>query len=161
MTDPFAAPPGPGTGREGGPRRGRLSARRPVAPGRRDLVPAVVVLVLGVLLGGCWALLAPVVADRSAASGESRFAVDGTMAMLGLLAGVVTAGALAARPGRRPALRAVLVLVASAAASALAWGAGLVLGSPQLHAPGVLLVWPSVAALLLALGSLTVLLRSP
>lgn len=143
MTDPFPRP-----------------APRQIVPARRDLLPAVMVLIVGVLLGGCWALLGSVLVERSAPSGESRFAVDGTMALLGLLAGVVTAAALAARPGRRPALRTVLVLCASVAASGVAWGAGLLLGSPQLHAPGVLLVWPSVAALLLALGSLAVLLRS-
>jgi hypothetical protein len=129
-------------------------------PARRELLPAVVVLIVGVVLGACWALLSAVLVERSAPSGESRFAVDGTMALLGLIAGVVTAAVLAARPGPRPALRTVLVVGASVAGSGLAWGAGLLLGSPQLHAPGVLLVWPSVAALLLALGSLTVLLRS-
>jgi len=149
VTDPFA-----------GPVVGTPAPRR-VVPARWELLPAVVVLIAGVVLGACWALLGAVLVERSAPSGEARFAVDGTMALLGLVAGVLTAAALAARPGTRPALRTVLVVAASVAASGLAWGAGLLLGSPQLQAPGVLLVWPSVAALLLALGSLTVLLRSP
>jgi hypothetical protein len=143
-----------------------LSRPVPPPPSRRpravlaEVRVAGVILVAGVLVGAVWAQLAPSLA-RSADLGESRVAVDGLLALLGVGAGVVTAVLLVAVPGPRPALRLAVVLAAAAAANVLAAAVGLRLGVHVLGAPGVAVLWPLVAAVLTALRMLAALVVSP
>lgn len=121
---------------------------------------AAVILAAGVLLGAVWALVAPA-ASRGADLGESRVAVDGLLALLGVGAGIVTAIVLALVPGPRPPLRLAVVLAATTAANILAAVVGRRLGVQVLGAPGVAVLWPLVAAVLTALRMLAALVVSP
>jgi hypothetical protein len=102
------------------------------------------------VVGLLWAFLAPRVAGRFAGTGERLIAGDGTLALLGAAAAVVTAVLLAARPGPRPALRTGCVLVGSVVAGVLSWRVGEAVGAPPLRAVGLMLVWPALASLLTA-----------
>jgi peptidoglycan/LPS O-acetylase OafA/YrhL len=98
-----------------------------------------------VLVGVLWALLAPFVVGHTDRT-ETQASGDTTLALLELLAGVVTAAALAWRPGRRPAARFAVALVGVAGAAFLSWAVGEAVGAPVLHAIGVVLIWPFVTA---------------
>jgi hypothetical protein len=142
-----------------------LSAASPPSPRHRAAVLAevrvvAVILAAGVLLGVVWALWAPSLA-RSADLGESRIAVDGLLAVLGLGAGVLTAIVLVFAPGPRPALRLAVVLGAATVANIPAAVVGLRLGVHVLGAPGVAVLWPLVTAVLTALRMLAALVISP
>ena len=117
-----------------------------------------VLLAAGVALGGLWAWLAPGVADRGDPA-EARVAVDGTLALILLGAGLVTAIGVAVRPGRQPALRLVAALVGSLAGGLLrgSWAPdGLSVG-----APAVTLLWALALAVLTALRALAGLVVTP
>ena len=121
---------------------------------------ALVVVASGLLMGAVWALAAPSLA-RSADLGESRVAVDGLLALLGVAAGLVTALALLAVPGPRTPVRLVVVLGAAVVANLLAAAIGVELGGLKLGAPGVALLWPLVAAVLTTVRTLAGLVISP
>ncbi len=106
-----------------------------------------------VVVGVGWRFLAPVAAHASPA-GEVEIAHDGTLGLVGCLAGVVTALLLAWFPGPRPVWRVVLTLLATSAAGLLSWGVGHALGAPPLHAIGMALLWPLVAAAVTTVRSL-------
>jgi len=120
---------------------------------------AAFVMAGGLLVGVVWAVWAPSIA-RSADLGEARVAVDGSLALLGIGAGIVTAVLLGLMPGPRPAVRVAVVLVAAVAANLLAAGIGLARGL-HLAALGVVLMWPLAAALLSTLRTLAGLILSP
>ena len=127
---------------------------------RPEVVAAVVVLAVGVLAGLLWAWLAPTV--RAAADpGEREVAGDGTLAVLCLAAGLLTAIALAVRPGPRPALRFAVVVLASAAGGFVALGVGRALGAPTLRALAIPLLWALVVAVGTALRVLVSIVISP
>ena len=130
------------------PTEGLLAAPRQAWDGLRALVVAVVAA--AVLVGVLWALLTPDVVGHSDQS-EAQASADGTLALLELLAGVVTAIALALRPGRQPATRFVLAVVAVTGGAFLSWAAGAATGAPGLQAKAVVLVWPFVTAALTVL----------
>jgi hypothetical protein len=114
----------------------------------------VVLLLAGALvLAAAWRLLAPEVAGEGNQL-EAAAAVDGTLALLGVVAGVVTAAAVLLWPGELPARRTVVVLVGTVLAGVLTWKVGDQLGTPALRAKGVVLVWPIIAAAGLFTGSL-------
>ena len=115
----------------------------------------------GLLAGVVWAVLAPAASRNWTSSGEAVFAVEGTFALVGLLAGVLTAVFLALRPGRSPVLRLLVLLLAAAAGSGLAWWAGsrLLDPDPALTVPAVVLTWPLSTAVLTAVRSLAGNLR--
>jgi hypothetical protein len=125
----------------------------------RETALVLALLAAGVALGGLWAELAPAVARR-ADPGEARIAVDGTLALLLLAAGLVTAVLLALRPGPQPAVRLAVVLGGSLAGGGLAWLVGHLTGL-SVGAPGVLLLWTLAVAVLTALRAVTALVISP
>ena len=118
-----------------------------------------VLLAAGVALGGLWAWLAPGVADRGDPA-EARVAVDGTLALILLGAGLVTAIGVAVRPGRQPALRLVAALVGSLAGGLLAWLVGHLTGL-SVGAPAITLLWALALAVLTALRALAGLVVTP
>ena len=135
---------------------GAVRARRALLS---ELRLAAVVALAGVALGAAWAaLVGPV--SGAAETFERAVASDGTFVVLTTVAGVVTAVLLVRRPGRHAPARVAVVLLASLAGAALAWGTGVVLGAPSLRAVGAVLLWPAVASLLVALGALAGTLRS-
>jgi len=130
----------------------------PPAPAWRALVlQGAALAVLGVAAGLGWAALAPVVARRSDGI-EATIAGEVTLSLLGVAVGLLVAVVGLVRPGEPPLGLAVLRLVGSGAASALAWGVGRLAGAPVLAAPGTVLVWPLTVAVVTALGTLGVLL---
>jgi hypothetical protein len=137
----------------------------PTPASRRRLIlgevrAALVILAAGLLLGAVWALFAPGLA-RAADLGESRVAVDGLLALLGLGAGIVTAIVLALVPGPNRPLRVAVVLAAAVIANLLAAAVGVTLGGLKLGAPGVALLWPLTAAVLTTLRTLAGFVISP
>lgn len=140
------------------PRAQPTASRRRLVLG--EVRVALIVLAGGVLMGAVWALAAPALA-RSADLGESRVAVDGLLALLGVGAGLVTAVVLLAAPGPRIALRLLVVLGASLVAGVLAAVIGVWFGGLKLGAPGVALLWPLTAAVLTTLRTLAGLVISP
>jgi hypothetical protein len=141
-----------------------LSRPSPPSSRRRAVLAEVrVVLVLlaaGIVIGALWAMVAPSLA-KSADLGESRVAVDGLLALLGIAAGVITAIVLTVVPGPRPALRLGVVLGAATAANVLAAVVGVRLGTQSLGARGVAVLWPLTTAVLTALRTLASLVISP
>lgn len=138
-------------------------------------------VVLGAVAAWLWSVLAVpaayTVTRDGATMGETeaskQFGVTVTFAWLGAVAGVIWGGFCAWRYAAHGWPHVVVTLVGAAAASALAWRVGLLLGPPdpepvtrtaqagtmvpmQLHidSRGVLLVWP-VAALAGLLAAVT------
>lgn len=135
----------------------------PVAPPRRwsAALPLLLVGLGGGLgMGAAWVVLAPVLA-RWVGPVEDAAARDATFGLLGVLAGLVTAGALLVWPGSRPALHTGLLLGAATGASLLAWGTGVLLGAQPLRAIALVVVWPLVAAAMTVVRSLVVVLLRP
>ncbi|MGZ4602619.1 MAG: hypothetical protein ACXV0U_03360 [Kineosporiaceae bacterium] len=141
-----------------------MSPAFPVGRPRKEAVlpevrVAAAVVASGLLVGGVWALWAPSVA-HSADLGEAQVGVDGVLALLGLGAGVVTAGVLTLVPGPRPAVRLAVVLLACTLANLLAAAVGMARGL-HLGAPGVALMWPLAAAFLTTLRTIVAIVVSP
>ena len=136
------------------PRRARPSVRV-VAGNLLRAEGRVIVLLLGggLLVAALWRLAAPEVADAGNPL-EGPAAVDGTLALLGVLAGVVTAASVLLWPGSLPARRTLVVMIGSVVASVLSWQVGDLLGEPQLRANGVCLIWPIIASAGLFAGAL-------
>jgi hypothetical protein len=133
------------------------------------LLPVLAQVVLGVVAGVVWWLVAPtgdvmlagdlVVAEAP----ELQAAQDGTFALVAVAAGLLGGTWLTVAPGCAPALRATGIVAGALVGSAVAWGVGTVLGPPSvsaqqaagvevlqsplaLSAYGVLGVWPAVTA---------------
>lgn len=161
-------------------------------PGRRGRrVPGWAWALLGPVLAGlvvgvAWRLLAPTAAVQAVMNGkvllvnapkapELFAAQDGTLVLLGALAGVVTGLLVVLRARRRPLTATAAAALGSVAGSALAVVVGQALGpaslasqgfrasaaaadqpslvSPlSLHAPGAALVWPLLTLVVAALG---------
>ena len=147
----------------------------------------------GALVGVAWWLLAPTARVQAAMSGQTLLvsapsdpelfaAQDGTLVLLGAVAGLVTGLVVVVRARRRPATTTVLAVLGSVAGSALAVGVGHLLGpgslasqgfrasaaaadqppltSPlEVHALGAVLVWPLLALVVAALGHAVVASR--
>jgi hypothetical protein len=107
----------------------------------------------GLVVAALWRLLAPQVAD-SGNPLEAAAAVDGTLAMLGVVAGVVTAAGVLLWPGPSPVRRSIVAIVFSLLASAVSWQVGDLLGDPDLRATGAALVWPIITSAGLFAGAL-------
>ena len=159
---------------------------RPTPRSRAWLWALLVPVAAGVLVGVVWRLLAPIAPVQAVMSGQTLLvsapsdpelfaAQDGTLVLLGAVAGFVTGLAVVLRARRRPATATVLTVLGSIAGSALAVGVGHVLGPPslsaqgfrasaaaadqpplvsplELHALGAALVWPLLALVVAALG---------
>jgi hypothetical protein len=137
---------------------GKHSAGPPPEPTKLDMLRSewwlMVALVAGGLLtAALWRVLTPRVAD-SGNPLEADVAVDGTLAALGVVGGVVTAACVLLRPGFHPVRRALVAIVFSLVAGAVSWQVGDRLGTPHLRAEGVALVWPIITSAGLFAGSL-------
>jgi hypothetical protein len=124
------------------------------------LPPAALVVAGALVLGPAWSALAWF-ARRQADLGEGAVAGDGALGLLGLLAGLVTAALLAARPGRLPAVRAAVVICAATLSCPLTWLVGRLTGAPTLLAVGMLLLWPLSASAITLLRVLVSLALRP
>ena len=114
----------------------------------------------GITVGALWVVCSPIVV-RWTGSVEEAAARDVTFGLLAVLAGLITAVVLLVWPGERPALHAALVLTGAAGSSLLAWGVGLLLGAPPLHAVALVVLWPLVAAAVTMVRSLIGVLVAP
>lgn len=107
--------------------------------------------VLGLVVAGLavaivWRLLAPLLAQLGD-SDEQSIGADLTLALVGLVAGIVTAVYVVAEPGPTPAVRSGAAVLGSLLGGLLAWPVGNLIGGPPLLAYGVVLVWPLGTAL--------------
>jgi hypothetical protein len=153
--------------------------RRPGAQPRWHVVVLDVVapLVLGGVVGVVWNALAPVARVGRTSDGtlvapsvpELGAAQDGWLALLLVVAGLVTALVVALRPGGAPLARSLGSLLLGVVATAVAVGVGWGLGpasvhdqlavhphgpvtSPlRLHSPALWILWPAAQALVMAL----------
>ena len=107
----------------------------------------------GVLVAAAWRALAPHVAGAGNAL-ESDAAVDGTLAALSVVAGVVTAAAVLIRPGASPIRRTLVAIVFSVVAGVISWQVGDRMGTPPLRATGACLVWAIITSAGLFAGAL-------
>jgi glucose uptake protein GlcU len=120
---------------------------------RSQLSLLLVLIVVGVLLAFVWRLLTPYAADLGDEQ-ESSAAVDGTLALLGVPVGALTAAFVLLRPGRSPALRTLTVIVGSLVGAVVSWVLGDQLGTPALRAVGAAFTWPVATSSVLFLGAL-------
>jgi hypothetical protein len=127
------------------------SAHRPWL--RRELGLLLALVVAGAVLAFLWRLLTEPAATLGDEQ-ESAAAVDGTLALLGLAFGVVTAIFVLVLPGRTPALRTVTVIIGSLLGGFVSWQLGDQLGTPALRAVGAAFTWPVTTSTLLFLGAL-------
>ena len=135
---------------------------------------------LGLPVGLAWWLLAPTAPVGALPTGtllapsapELDAGQDGVLVLLGAGAGLVCGLAAVVRGGASPGARSLAVLLGCVLGSLVAWATGMLLGpvpvaeqvaadpgsaplSPlTVHAPGVLLVWPVVAAVVATAGHL-------
>jgi hypothetical protein len=119
----------------------------------RQLVLLIVLIVLGGVLAFGWRLLTPYTADLGDEQ-EGAAAVDGTLALLGIVMGAGTGVFVLLRPGRAPALRTVTAIVGSLLGAVVSWLLGDQLGTPALRAVGAAFTWPVVTSTVLFLGAL-------
>lgn len=156
------------------------SGRRRPVPRRLLGEAGLASLVAGVVVGVLWPRLAPdvtlIVIDGAARLGEQAglhvFDQDAWFGILAVVAGVLLGGALWHRHGERHPVATPIVLVAGGlAGSVLAWQVGGRLGPQlpstagledltevtaplELHAYGVLLLWPLASVVVVLLGAL-------
>jgi hypothetical protein len=149
-----AAEQAPGwPGARGGWSRGGAGSRSAPGGWRRELLALIGLLVAGVLLAVVWRLLAPETAKLGDEQ-EAAAAVDGTLALFGVVAGVLTAAFFLFRPGPAPAVRAVTTIVGTMLGAVVSWKVGDLLGTPHLRATGAAFVWPAATAAALFVGAL-------
>jgi hypothetical protein len=127
-------------------------ASRPSGPAG-EILALVLPLVLGVVLAVAWRLLVPETRSLGDEQ-ELRAAVDGTLAGLGLLAGLVVGVITLLRPGAVPARRVFVVLVTSTIGGVISWLLGNQLGSPVLTADGAAFLWPATTAVVIMIGAI-------
>jgi len=120
---------------------------------RSQLGLLLALIVLGVALAFVWRLLTPYTADLGDEQ-ESAAAVDGTLALLGVAFGVLTAIFVLVHPGRSPALRTLTVIIGSVLGGVVSWLLGDQLGTPALRAVGAAFTWPVATSGVLFLGAL-------
>jgi hypothetical protein len=118
-----------------------------------DVLLFVLLVTAGLVVAGVWRLLLPATTGLGDEQ-ETQAAVDGTLALVQAVAGVLTAVAVLIRPGAKPALRTLVAIIGSAAAGAVSWQLGDVLGSPDLTAIGAAFIWPLATAVTIFLGAM-------
>jgi hypothetical protein len=106
-------PPGAGPGGHRS-RLGAVATLRAEAP----ILPAL--LLAGLAVDLVWRAVAPGVA-RAGNPLERAAAVDGTLALIGVVAGIITGAAVLVRPGPQPPVRAGVTMLSAAAGASLAW----------------------------------------
>jgi hypothetical protein len=120
---------------------------------RGDVAVLIALLVGGLLLAVVWRVIDPATA-KLGDSDEGGAAVDGTLALLGILAGVLTGAFVILRPGSRPILRTLVAVAGSALAGLIAWKVGDLFGKPALRAEGAAFTWPFATSVAIFLGTL-------
>jgi divalent metal cation (Fe/Co/Zn/Cd) transporter len=120
---------------------------------RGDVAVLTALLVGGVLVAVLWRVIDPATAKLGDSS-ETGAAVDGTLALLGILAGLLTGAFVILRPGSRPVLRTLVAIAGSAVAGLIAWKLGDVFGKPHLRADGAAFTWPVATSAAVFLGAL-------
>lgn len=118
-----------------------------------EILALVLPLVLGVVLAVAWRLLVPATKSLGDEQ-ELQAAVDGTLAGLGLLVGLVVGVLTLLRPGAVPARRVFVVLVTSTIGGVISWLLGNQLGSPVLTADGAAFLWPATTAVVIMIGAI-------
>jgi len=125
----------------------------PGAPGwRRQLRLLLGLLAAGVLMAFLWRLLDPVTTKLG--DDEAGAGVDSTLALLGVVAGFLTAAFVLWRPGRYPITRTAVAIGGSVLAAVVSWKIGDLLGTPHLRAVGAAFIWPMATAVCLCAGAL-------
>lgn len=133
---------------------GPVQTRPDRRPGlRSQLLLLVGLIVVGVLLAFAWRLLTPYAADFGDEQ-ESAAAVDGTLALLGMVVGAMTAAFVLLWPSRSPGLRTVTVIVGSVIGAVVSWLLGDQLGTPALRAVSAAFTWPVATSAVLFVGAL-------
>jgi uncharacterized membrane protein YeaQ/YmgE (transglycosylase-associated protein family) len=130
----------------------RTTADR-LRPWRAQIGLLVTLIVVGVVLAFVWRWLTPHTAKLGDEQ-EAAAAVDGTLALLGVLVGVLAAAFVLVRPGAYPVQRAVAVVVGSLLGAAVSWFLGDQLGTPALRATGAAFTWPVTMSATIFLGAL-------
>jgi hypothetical protein len=109
-------------------------------------------LLVGALLALTWRLLASPAAGLG--DDEPAATVDGTLFLLGVVFGILTAVFVLLRPGPAPVDRTVAAIVGTVLGSVIAWQLGDRLGTPALRADGAAFSWPVTTAGAIFLGAL-------
>lgn len=120
---------------------------------REQMGPLLAVLAAGVVLAFVWRALTPTTA-RLGDEQEASAAVDGTLALLGLTAGLLTGAGVLMRPGRSPVMRTLAAILGSLLAAIFSWLLGDQLGTPALRAVASAFAWPAATAGVIFLGAL-------
>ena len=119
----------------------------------RLIAPLLMLILVGALLAFLWRVLTPYTADLGDEQ-EASAAVDGTLALLGVPIGVLTAAWVLIWPSRTPALRTVTAILGSLLGAVVSWLLGDQLGTPALTAVGAAFTWPVATATVIFLGAL-------
>lgn len=119
---------------------------------RAQTTGAALLVLAGITAGVLWRIVLPF-ALRHSDQQESFIAVDGSFALIGVGAGLITGLAVVVLPGGAPGVRSAVTVIASIGASVLAWLTGLALGCPEVQALGVLLAWPVMTSVVIFTGA--------
>ncbi len=130
---------------------------RSAAAARRDWLFEFLLL-LGLLVGGVglalvWRSIDPQTLHLGD-SDEVNAGTDGTLILLGPLAGILSAGFVLLRPGRMPLTRTVVAIVGSTLGALITWKVGDLIGDPNLRAVASTFVWPMSTSVFLFLGAM-------
>jgi hypothetical protein len=110
-------------------------------------------LVAGVALAFIWRGLDPQTMHLGS-NDETYAANDGTLILLGPLAGVLSGGIVLLWPGSAPLTRTVVAIVGSTLGAVLTWQVGDAIADPNLRAVAAAFVWPFVTSVVLFFGAL-------
>jgi hypothetical protein len=115
-------------------------------------------LLLGLLVGGVvlalvWRAIDPHTVHLGD-SDETNAGIDGTLILLGPLAGILSAGFVLLRPGRMPLTRTVVAVVGSTLGALITWKVGDLIADPNLRAVAATFVWPLSTSIFLFLGAM-------
>jgi hypothetical protein len=112
----------------------------------------VALLVFGVVLAFVWRLVLPTTAGLG--DDEPAATVDGTLVLLGIPFGALSAALVLVRPGSAPVRRALTAILGSLLGAIISWRLGDQLGTPALRAVGAAFSWPVATATFIFLGAL-------
>ncbi|MBT0771096.1 hypothetical protein KIH74_19305 [Kineosporia sp. J2-2] len=118
-----------------------------------ETVALVLPIVLGIVVAVAWRLLLPLT-EKLGDETELQAAVDGTLAGLGLLTGLLLGIGALLRPGRYPVRRVTALLVTSTLGGAISWLLGNTLGTPVLRGVGAAFIWPATTAVVIMVGAI-------